>query len=50
MQGDADAPADLQAPFNDVRHITLNKSPFFYLDDNLIFTETEEGHIQHVRF
>lgn len=43
------APAVFQALVNDDLRDMLNKFLFVYIDDILIFSETEEEHVQHVR-
>eukprot|EP00066_Takifugu_rubripes_P011978 XP_011601244.1 PREDICTED: uncharacterized protein LOC105416325 [Takifugu rubripes] len=47
--GLTNAPAVFQALINDVLRDMLNKFIFVYLDDILIFSESEEEHVQHVR-
>lgn len=47
--GLTNAPTTFQALVNDVLRDMLYKFLFVYLDDILIFSETEEEHIQHVR-
>ena len=47
--GLTNAPAVFQALVNDVLRDMLNRFVFVYLDDILIFSKSEEEHIQHVR-
>ncbi len=47
--GLANAPAVFQALINDVLREMLNKCVFVYLDDILIFSQSYEDHVQHVR-
>lgn len=47
--GLTNAPAVFQALVNDVLRDMLRKYLFVYIDDILIFSETEEEHVQHVR-
>ena len=47
--GLTNAPAVFQALVNDVMRDMLNKFVFIYLDDILIFSKSEEEHVQHVR-
>ena len=48
--GLTNAPAVYQALVNDVFRDLLNNCLFVYLDDILIFSETEEEHVQQVRW
>lgn len=47
--GLSNAPAVFQALINDVLRDFLNLFVFVYLDDILIFSQTEEEHVGHVR-
>lgn len=47
--GLTNAPAVFQALVNDVLRDFLNKTVYVYLDDILIFSETLEEHVHHVR-
>lgn len=46
--GLTNAPVVFHVLVNDVLHDMLNKFLFIYIDDILIFSETEEEHVQHV--
>lgn len=46
--GLANAPAVFQNPVNDVLEDMLNKFIFVYLDNILIFCQSETEHVQHV--
>lgn len=46
--GLTNAPAVFQALFNNVLRDMQNKSVFVYLDDILIFSRSQEEHVQHV--
>lgn len=48
--GLTNAPAVCQALFNDVLRDLLNTCVFVYLDDILIFSQSQEEHVQHVRY
>uniref|UniRef100_A0A8P4FYW6 Gypsy retrotransposon integrase-like protein 1 n=1 Tax=Dicentrarchus labrax TaxID=13489 RepID=A0A8P4FYW6_DICLA len=47
--GSTNAPAVFQAMVNDVLRDMLNRFLFVYLDDLLIFSQSQEEHVQHVR-
>nr|CBN81752.1 Pol polyprotein [Dicentrarchus labrax] len=47
--GLTNAPAVFQALVNDVLRDMLNRFLFVYLDDILIFSQSQEEHVQHVR-
>ncbi len=47
--GLTNAPAVFQVLINDVLRDFLNLFVFVYLDDTLIFSQTEEEHVEHVR-
>uniref|UniRef100_A0A8P4GPN0 Gypsy retrotransposon integrase-like protein 1 n=1 Tax=Dicentrarchus labrax TaxID=13489 RepID=A0A8P4GPN0_DICLA len=47
--GLTNAPAVFQAMVNDVLRDMLNRFLFVYLDDILIFSQSQEEHVQHVR-
>lgn len=47
--GVSSAPAIFQALINDVFWDKLNRHVFVYLDDILIFSETQDKHVHHVQ-
>lgn len=47
--GLTNVPAVFQVLVNDILHDMLSQFLFIYIDDILIFSETLEEHIQHVR-
>ena len=49
LQGDCNAPATMMRIMNSVLAEFLGKFVWVYLDDILIFSDTEEEHIEHLR-
>ena len=49
LQGDCNAPATMMRIMNTILSEYLGKFVWVYLDDILIFSETKEQHIQHLR-